>query len=322
MKLELTEKPKKVKEVMVEMTKEELSHQYKHALEHFGAEVQAPGFRKGKAPLDVVKQKVDKSKVDGHVLNHIYPEIMKKVIEEHKIAPIMHPRMKLDHLSQEEGFKAIITFVERPDIGLPEYKKIASKSQEEVKKNKSEGSKIITAKNIEDAKKKAAEGVKEANEKIKDAAKANELTEDQKILSAIYEKLIEEVKIDLADIMVEEETTRLIQNFLSYLSRLGINAQDYLKQQNTTIERVREDYKQQAIKNLKLEFILGEISKKENIKVESQEIEDVIKNVPGEDQKKFLSQPEQKIYIESTLLKNKVANKLVEWAKGERVYKN
>lgn len=321
MEFKVTGKENNVKEVEVKVTKEELAPHYEHALEHFKDEVTAPGFRKGKAPKNVVKQKVDKSRLDGSVLNHIYPEIIKEIIEKHKVVPIMNPKIQIKELSEEKGLEATIVFVERPNVKLADYKKIAKNAIKEIEKKEKEEEKkksevkIETAKSVNEAKQKAEEGAKESAKKVEEAANKQELTQDQKVLLHTYDKMIEESKIDLAELLVQEETSRMVQNMLTQLARMQINADDYLKQIGKSMTEVREEYKAQAIKNLKLEFILSEISKKEDLKVTEEEIQEVINATPNEEQKKALSTPEQKYYIESTLLKNKVANKLVDLSK-------
>ncbi len=304
MKKELIKKPKKEKHVIVTMDSTKLKPLYDHALEHFKDSVDVPGFRKGKVPKEVLKTKVDKKKLDNVVLNHLYPDLVQQIIKEFKIVPVMQPKLKIDYISEEKGLKITFIFVERPNVKLPDYKKIAKKSYKNFEKDEKAKS-IITAKNIKEAEQKAKENPKDLNQ---------HQPKDQRLLANIYDAIIKESKIELPDIMVNEETNRLLQGFLTQLAKMNIKLEDFLAHTKTTIQKVQEDYKQQAIKNLKLEFILSEISKKEKLKVTDKEIQDVIKAVPDENYKKHLQKPEQKYYIESTLLKNKVANKLLDYS--------
>lgn len=303
MNLKLEDKPNKVKEVTVTLTKEELKHHYDHALEHFKDSVEVKGFRKGQAPLDLVKKNVDNQKLQNEVINHIYPEAVNKAIKDYKIVPVMQPKVRINKISDVD-FEAVIIFIERPDVKLADYKKVAKSAASKVEKE-AKTPKIETAKNMKEAKEKA-----KAENSAKDLK--NEPSKEQKVLNQTYEDLIDESKIDLPDLMVSEEQNRLLTGFISYLAKLKINFEDYLKSQNITIEKVQNDYKEQAARNLKLEFILSDIAKKEKLTVDEKEIQDVINNTPDENYKKYLSEPSQKYYIESQLLKNKVANKLVE----------
>lgn len=317
MKITLKELPNKVKEVTFEFELKEVKQEYDHCLVHFKDAVNIKGFRKGKAPTHLVKEKIDKNKLDQEVLQHLFPTVVEKAIKEYKIIPIMQPKLKLDYLSEEKGCKGIITFVERPEVTLAKYKDIAKVALKEIQKkeekDKSEKkSEIVTAKNINEAKQKAKEAVKERSEKIDNAKQ--EMPLEQKILVQIYNQMVDKSKIELADVMKQEEANRLMGQFMTQLSRLGIQLEDYLKQTGIKIEKIREDYATQAERSLKLEFILSEISTKEGLKIDEKEIQAVIDNTPDEKQKELLSTPEQKYYIESTLLKNKVARMLIEIA--------
>ena len=304
MKKELVEKPKKQKEVIVTMEPKELKPLYDHAVEHFRDSVTVPGFRKGKVPKEVLKTKVEKQKLDNVVLNHLYPQLVQDIIKEYKIVPVMQPRLKIDYISEEKGLKVTFIFVERPDITLPNYKDLAKKAYKEVEKE-AKSSKIVTAKNLKEAEKKAQEAPKDLSQ---------EPSKDQKVLAKIYDLLAEKSKIELPDIMVTEETNRLLQNFLAQLAKMQIKLEDYLAHTKSTIQKIQEDYRKHAIKNLKLEFILTEISKKEKLNVTDKEVQAVIDATPDEKYKKHLQTPEQRYYIESTLLKNKVVNKLMEYS--------
>jgi len=317
MKLTIKELSNKVKEVTFDIDAKEVSHEYEHVLMHFKDGVSVKGFRKGKAPNHLVKEKIDKNKLDQEVLQHLFPKIVEQAIKDHKIIPIMQPKLKITELSDGKNFTGTLTFVERPEVELAKYKEIAKKALNEVKKldekEKSEKkSEIVTAKNMNEAKQKAKEGVKESSEKI-DSTK-QEIPMEQKLLIQIYNQMVDKSKIELAEIMKQEEANRLMGQFLNQLSRLGIQLEDYLKQTGIKIEKIREDYATQAERSLKLEFILSEISKVEKLEIDEKEIQAVIDNTPDEEQKKMLSTPEQKYYIESTLLKNKVARMLLDIA--------
>lgn len=305
--MKLTKKtlPNKVTEVTVIVPADELKKEYDHALTHFKDQVEVKGFRKGQAPLDLVKKQVDAQKLQNEVINHIYPKAVNKAIKDFKIIPVMQPKVKINKISDVD-FEAVLIFIERPNVTLADYKKVAKDAADKVKKE-SKTPKIEIAKNMSEAKEKA---------KAKNLAKdlKNEPSKEQKVLSQTYEDLIDKSKIDLPDLMVTEEQNRLLNGFINYLAKLKVNFDDYLKSQKITLEKVKNDYKEQAKRNLKLEFILSEIAKKEKLAVDDKEIKEVIDNTPDEKYKEYLSQPNQKYYIQSQLLKNKVANKLVEFS--------
>lgn len=97
------------------------------ALEHLKDEVDVPGFRKGKAPLDKVKQKVSPDKLLQHTLGHILPQAFAEAVAQNKLNPAMYPRFEI--ISKGEKGKDPIWQIraqtcEIAPFDLPDYKKI------------------------------------------------------------------------------------------------------------------------------------------------------------------------------------------------------
>ncbi len=97
------------------------------------------GFRKGKAPLDVIKKQY-KSAVREEVVHHELPEFFRTALIDQKIDPVSQPQ--ITHLQFEEGspLKFIATVEIKPEFQLKEYKGLKIKkektsvSEEEVDK--------------------------------------------------------------------------------------------------------------------------------------------------------------------------------------------
>ena len=58
---------------------------YDQVFEELAADLEIEGFRKGKAPREVVEGKIDKSKVYGEVVNKILPDSYQKALSEHNL---------------------------------------------------------------------------------------------------------------------------------------------------------------------------------------------------------------------------------------------
>src|SRR5260221_6586836 len=57
-----------------------------------------PGFRKGMASRIAVEQKMDKMQVQEDVLRKLLPQAYTQAVEEHKIKPIISPRIHVEKL--------------------------------------------------------------------------------------------------------------------------------------------------------------------------------------------------------------------------------
>jgi len=80
---------------------------------------------------------------------------------------------------------------------------------------------------------------------------------------------------------------------------------------------LRNEYTKIAENNIKAEFVLSELIKKENIEVSDEEIEEMIK-AAGDPNLVKSEDPMQKLYIKSILQKNKLISKLAEEAEGDK----
>src|SRR3989344_1620451 len=80
------------------------------------------GFRKGKAPKKLVKDKIDKEKAREEVLKKLLPQGYSEAINEHNIKPIMNPRIHVESLEEEKDWKFTAKTCEAPTVDLNGYK--------------------------------------------------------------------------------------------------------------------------------------------------------------------------------------------------------
>lgn len=82
-----------------------------------------PGFRKGKAPRKSVEEKLDKNDLYSRAAQELLPKLYEQAIKEHKLVPILYPRIQLLKAKENEDWEFIATVCEAPEIVLPsEYK--------------------------------------------------------------------------------------------------------------------------------------------------------------------------------------------------------
>lgn len=273
----------------ITVEKERVNSHINQALEHEAKNVDIKGFRKGKAPLKVVKENVDQAKLRNHALNHIVEEIQKQVLTENKFAPIVYPRYEIKEFEEDKDMTLTMIIIEKPNIEIGDYKKaIKAKKEEKVK-----------------AAEKAEKKEKDAETPVQPDAK--ELTTDD-----IIDAVLSVSKIEPAEQLVTEETDRMMSSMLKQLEQMGITIDKYLEAVKKTAEEVRAEYMKVSERNIKSDFAITEIAQKESIEITDEEIEQTINAVPDEKSKAELSKPEQKMYIRAVLLKNKTLQKLAE----------
>jgi trigger factor len=102
------------------------------ALERVGERLELPGFRKGKAPVAVVKENVPEMELLEEMAELALMENYMKILEENKIDAIGRPQISITKIGKGSDLEFKIITAVLPEIKLPDYKKI---SKETIKKN-------------------------------------------------------------------------------------------------------------------------------------------------------------------------------------------
>jgi trigger factor len=113
--------------LQVEVPPEEFKRDLDRAYRHVAGEVKIPGFRKGKAPRQVIDKMVGREHVLEHFIKDSLPSYYVMAIREHDLAPISEPEIDLDQLEEGKPLKFTATVEIRPRLELePEqYRGIA-----------------------------------------------------------------------------------------------------------------------------------------------------------------------------------------------------
>ncbi|MBI3887563.1 hypothetical protein HY310_00660 [Candidatus Microgenomates bacterium] len=257
---------------------------YDEVFEEVASETEVEGFRKGKAPKNLVEEKVDKSKVYGEVINRIVPESYRSALAEHGLKPILSPQVKITSAEVEKDWQLIMTSSEKPSVDLGDYKKCVSEINAK--------GKIWTP-----------------DQEVKKEDEESKKQEEQKKISDIIDKLLEVCKVELATIMVESETSRLLTQLLEDVRKAGLTYEQYLQSSGQTAESVKEKYTKQSETALRLEFILEAIADDLKIVVPEEEINAVIEKETDLQKKKAIK--DQSYLLASIMRRDKTISKLL-----------
>jgi len=108
----------------VEIPADVVSGELEKAFESYRRRARIPGFRSGKIPISVVKQRFGKQ-VEGDVLHHLIEEYAHRALEENKIQPIQHPVLDEYDYRQGQPFVFRTTFEVRPLVRIENYRGMA-----------------------------------------------------------------------------------------------------------------------------------------------------------------------------------------------------
>ena len=122
----------------------------------------------------------------------------------------------------------------------------------------------------------------------------------------------------MPDLLVDEEVNHMLSRLIDQTGRLGLTVEQYLNSSGRTLDQIKQEYSQTALKTLKLEFLLYEIADSEKITATEKEIADAVSAAPDEKSRAELSKEENKNYVRSIILKNKVIQYLVQLSEGSK----
>ena len=125
MKSELKEISPTQREIHIEIDADSLKDAYGKVSQKYARGASVPGFRKGYAPLDVVRLRY-KEEIKSEVLQQVVPSKVSEAIEEHKLHPLTEPDLHIDDAENitVNGSKPIALHVHvevMPEIPMPTY---------------------------------------------------------------------------------------------------------------------------------------------------------------------------------------------------------
>lgn len=108
----------------IKIEKERVEETINRALVHFSKRVAVPGFRKGKAPITLVRRFIGEERLLEEVGRILAEESLQQAFEEKAIRPYGSPNVEIEKL--EEGEEALIkaTVYTEPVVVLPPYESI------------------------------------------------------------------------------------------------------------------------------------------------------------------------------------------------------
>ncbi len=102
---------------------------------------------------------------------------------------------------------------------------------------------------------------------------------ENKLEEELFDKMLEMGEIDVPDILVDDELNRIMMRLNQELERQGKKTEDFLREENTTMDALRAKWRPQAEKNVKTTLIMDEIGKQEKIQITKEELENAFKGV-------------------------------------------
>ena len=252
------------------LKKPQVEAAYQAILKKSAVNVKLQGFRKGKAPLNLVESSLDQGKLREQAIQDELPKAYVEEIKSKKLEPIGYPKLEFKTLTKSGDLEFEAEIATKPKVTLGAY-------QAKLKKFKP----VIA----------------------KPDSKSTNPTPPPTQAQQIVDLLIDTAKIEIPTLLVEQERNRMLNQLTTRLKNLKVNLDDFLKTSKKTREDLFKDYEVIAEKSLKTEFILDEIADNLKINVTKLDKERFISTLPDQKTKDFFNQPDQEQNINYSLRK-------------------
>ncbi|MFZ3020271.1 MAG: trigger factor [Minisyncoccia bacterium] len=286
-----------------------LEEQSKIALEEMLLKAELPGFRKGKVPKDMFVEKVGELTILEEGAERAIAEAYPDIVADEKFMPISRPKIRITKIAPKNDLEVEIEVETMPEITLPDYKKIASSVKEEAPDNEVKDEEVETVLHnlqhqVMNTEGKAGgpeehsdEGHPEINDDFAkkignfenlDALKKNivenikmekQLRVKDKRRSEIAEKLINESKGEIPEVLIHDESHSLLERLKFDLGNAGIKWDEYLRNIKKTEEEILKELRPDAEKRVKLELVVAKIAREEKFEQNADEIKSEVEKI-------------------------------------------
>jgi len=226
----------------LDIKKDDIKKEHQNVLKTVQKDFETKGFRKGKAPIDVVEQGTSPEKIFEEVASRLISRHYGQQIKENNLKPIVQPQVKFksENPDLDNDWQIEITSCELPEI------KLDNKYLEEVKK---------------------------INEDKK-------ITDENQKIDKIIEVIVKNAKLDLPERFVESDTQHHLSHLVDQANQAGISVSQYLENKKQTIEQYQEELKNRIIKEWTINLSIQKIAVDNKLEVTDQEAQEFIKSNP------------------------------------------
>lgn len=111
-------------ELTVQVEAETIDQSFKRALSHLAQRVNVSGFRRGKAPLNLVRAQVGIERVRREALDFMLDELLPQVWEKTEVHPLFPPQVEVEEFEEGKGGKFKLLVDPWPHFDLPAIEQI------------------------------------------------------------------------------------------------------------------------------------------------------------------------------------------------------
>lgn len=130
MKINVEKEPNNLVKMDIEIPAKEAVDAYNRAVKKVSEHVNIPGFRKGKAPRNIVEKHVGEDRIKHEALEVLLPKVFREAIIENKLDVISQPYVESYDFEIGQDLKVVAKVELRPEVKLGEYKNLKVEVEE------------------------------------------------------------------------------------------------------------------------------------------------------------------------------------------------
>lgn len=130
MKTTIEKQPENIVKVDIEVPAKDAVNYYNNAAKRLAKYVNIPGFRKGKAPRNIVEQNIGEERIKHEALEGALPKIFSEVIKENDFDVVAQPYVESYDYKIGEDLRIVAKLELRPEVTLGEYKGLTIEVEE------------------------------------------------------------------------------------------------------------------------------------------------------------------------------------------------
>lgn len=130
MKVNLEKEPNNIVKLDIEIPAKDAVDSYNRAVKTISEYVNIPGFRKGKAPRNIVETQVGVDRIKHEALEKLLPKVFNDIVIENKLDLISQPYVESYSFELGQDVKLVAKAELRPEVTLGEYKNLTIEAEE------------------------------------------------------------------------------------------------------------------------------------------------------------------------------------------------
>jgi len=124
MKVDVERADQHTAQIVLEIDAEHANVEYNKACKRLGQRINIPGFRRGKAPRQVIEKAVGADRIKQEVLDRILPHAFADAISEHQLEVVAPPSIESYTFETGQPISVKASVELRPEVQLPDLSKI------------------------------------------------------------------------------------------------------------------------------------------------------------------------------------------------------